>query len=75
MFRSLFKDTPEKVAARINRHGDRYRNAHDYASEQEARAAADLARNASTVDEARQIEQDFYLRFRGPTRGPIRDDS
>jgi len=74
MFRSLFRDTQEKVAARINRHGDRYRNAHDHAAEQEARAAADLARNAPTVEEAREVERDFYGRYRGPAPRS-RDDS
>jgi hypothetical protein len=72
MFRSLFRDTQDKVADRIDRHADRYRNAGDYANEHEARAAADLARNAASVDEARQIERDFYGRYRG-SRG--RDDS
>jgi hypothetical protein len=68
MFRSWFRDTQGKIADRIDRHADRYQNAGDVANEQEARMAAESARNAATVEEAREIERDF-------NRGHGRDDS
>lgn len=57
--------TPEEekeraeIAARIDRHGDRYANAGDKASELEARVAAESVRGAGDIAEARQMERDF----------------
>lgn len=52
-------ETQADIADRIDRHGDRYHNAGDFRNEGEARDAARRARNADTVEEAREIERDF----------------
>ena len=71
MFRFLFGETQSKIADRLDRHGDRYHNAGDLLNESMAREAAERARNASTLDEARWIEREFNQTHQ--TRG--RDDS
>jgi hypothetical protein len=53
------EETQAEIADRIDRHGDRYRNAGDFGNEAEARNAARRARNAYTPEAAREIERDF----------------
>ena len=62
------EETPQEIADRIDRHGDRYHNAGDAQNEAEAREAAERARNAASAGEAREIECEF-------NRGRGSDDS
>lgn len=53
----MVEDTIQDVVDRIQRYGDRGRNAGDMLGEQEARNAAIRAQDAASVEEAQQIEQ------------------
>lgn len=55
----MVDDTIQEVVERIQRYGDRERNAGDVAGEQEAREAARRAQDAVSVDEALQIEAEL----------------
>lgn len=47
------------IADRIDRHGDRYHNGGNDKGEKAAREAAKDAREARTVERAREVERDF----------------
>jgi hypothetical protein len=53
------EDTVDDVADRLDRCGDRFRNAGDAESEQAARAAADAARRSGGLVQALRIEREF----------------
>jgi hypothetical protein len=81
LFRSKPGETPADVADRLDRFGDRFRNAGELEAEQAARAAAADARQAPDTAAALEIERAF-LRSRGlgpdgrppkPVRGQRRD--
>lgn len=73
LFGSEPDETPDDVADRIERVGDRLGNAGDAEGEQAARIAAADARRCGTSSEARGVERDFY-RFRGlrPDGRPVK---
>jgi len=62
-------ETIDVIADRIDRAGDRYRNAGHFGRENDSRFAAAAIRNSSDVDQAREIAQAFESGLR-----PGKDD-
>ena len=62
-------ETIDDIAARIDRAGDRYRNAGDLSRERESRYVAESIRSSSDVTRARGIAQTFESGLR-----PGKDD-
>ena len=62
-------ETIDDVAERIERAGDRYRNARDFDRENESRLAAVAIRSASNLNQAREIARAFELGLNPGERG------
>ena len=54
-----FADERKDIADRIDRHGDRYHNGGNDKGEKAAREASKDAREAKSVEKAREVERDF----------------
>jgi len=63
-------ETIDEIAERIERTADRYRNARDFARENESRIAAEAVRASSDVTRAREIARDVET-GRSPAPRPL----
>jgi hypothetical protein len=63
-------ETVDEIAERLDRAGDRYRNAGDFDLENQSRIVAEVVRRCPSVDRASEIARDFESRMKvGFSRG------